>query len=385
MRALMISPQGSGVGYYRFKVPHDALKVGMDVKLWFVPESDDPQQTAERMFKMIGEGYDIVHCGYMTYLPYIEALVAARNRYGVPFVTDIDDDILNVPSYNQAFGAYHASAVNRRLARMHLRVSDAVSVSTAALGSMLNEVKTTVLPNLLATSDWVSVDEPLNDGAIRVMFAGNLGRAGDLEEVGPAFEYAMRTYPNMRLFFMNCIPSWAAEWMQDRKDPKANRAFAIRRCTVETYRAVFLHIQPHIVFAPVVRNEFNRSKSHIKAYDAAMCKSAFLCTDWDTYTDVPTRAAIKVTGESQWKEALDQLVTDADLRARLGQRLHDWAVNEWHVDKHVHKWVELYKRVLSKGPVSDLSDIVRPGGDDGVVRQNENSTVDERQTSFKGM
>ena len=106
---------------------------------------------------------------------------------------------------------------------------------------------------------------------------------------------------------------------------------------------------------------FNKSKSHIKAYDAAMCNSAFLCTDWDTYADVPNSGAIKVDGAYEWKEALDALVTDKALRKRLCGELHTWAIEEWNIDKHAQKWVNFYEKTITEGPITSFEDVVRSG------------------------
>lgn len=376
MRALMLDTQGGGVGYYRFKVPHAVLSKFMEVDylcIGDVKSKDIPQWLFQEFSK-----YDLVHIGYITHLPYIEACVAAREKYGMPFVADIDDDILNVPTYNAAFKAYHGGAAERKLARLFLRISDAVTVSTPQLADALraecNDIA--VLPNTLNADDWVMREQLPRDRSVRAMFAGNIGRYGDLLEVGEAFEYAMEKHEELRLLFMTCVPEWAGKWMGDMKDQSANRAYVIRRCAVETYRAVFMWANADIVFAPIQGNVFNKSKSHIKAYDAAMCGAAFLCSDWDTYAEVPNNAAIKVSGTYEWKEALDHLIGDKEMRERLAGRLKEWAVSEWKIGKHIHKWVELYERVIAKGPISDISQIVRPGGQsdvgggDGLDRQH---------------
>jgi hypothetical protein len=144
-------------------------------------------------------------------------------------------------------------------------------------------------------------------------------------------------------------------------------------------------LAPDVVFAPVQRNEFNRSKSHIKAYDAAMCNAAFLCTDWDTYANVPASAAIKVAGDYEWREAIDALIEDVPMRKRITRELYDWAVDECHIDKHVGKWVSLYERVIKQGPVRSLDDIVRPGGQHGVGASDVVEPVGSDQQGSSGI
>ncbi len=76
---------------------------------------------------------------------------------------------------------------------------------------------------------------------------------------------------------------------------------------------------------------------------------------------------MKVAGTYEWREAISQLVKDSALRKRLASELYDWAVGEWHIDRHIHKWVNLYQEVVEQGPVRELEQIVRPGGQHGTV------------------
>ena len=110
------------------------------------------------------------------------------------------------------------------------------------------------------------------------------------------------------------------------------------------------------------REQINESKSQIKAYDAAMTDAAFLCTDALPYADVPHDASIKVKTEYEWRESLCALVEDQALRQRLAGRLKTWCLDEWEIDRHIHKWVDLYDEIYARGPITGLDEIVRPSG-----------------------
>jgi len=372
MRIGVIHPQAGGVRYYRAELGVAALKrAGVDIEL-------HPNAFEDRidlwLMKHVKD-YDILHTGYVINHEILKYIVAAREYAEIPFITDIDDDFMNVPAYNIAFGDYHGGSQGRRITRMMLRMSDAVSVSTPRLQEQLDEdcKLSWVLPNCVYPPDWQLDKDPQRhqDDSVRFMFAGNLGRKGDLDTIEDALVHAMEDHPNLRLFFLGCLPDWALKWLPSPTDPIRNRVFTIPTMGMARYRATLRWIAPDVIFAPVAQNEFNRSKSHIKAYDAAMCNAAFLCTDWDTYAAVPASAAIKVAGNYEWREAIDALVTDAPMRKRTARELYDWVVDEWHIDKHVDKWVSLYERVVKKGPVRDLADIVRSGGRDGTVGTGE--------------
>jgi glycosyltransferase involved in cell wall biosynthesis len=314
-----------------------------------------------KLLDMIDD-YDLLHCGYTTSLDCVEAYVGLREKANIPVITDIDDDFVNVPTYNRAFQSYHQAAPHRRIVTLNLRVSDGVTVSTDHLATVLSPFarKLAVLPNYHDFEPWSqSPLDPrrLEDKSVRFMFSGGPGRLGDLATVKDAFEWAMDKFPQLRLFFVGVLPDWAYKWMENKIDPAANRCFFINSCPISTYRAILNWISPDVLFSPVVENEFNKSKSCIKAYDAAEISAAFLCSDWPTYEDVPNDCAIKVSGTYQWKEAIEQLIKDASMRVTLNSRLRDWTIEERLIDKHIHKWVSFYKEVIDKGPVRSYEDL----------------------------
>lgn len=363
MKVLALSTQSSGVGYYRFTVPLSGMKFkDVEVKLLNAEECVDFEVNVVKALKTFKP--DVVHIGYVTNQEVVGKLLGLREWLGVPFITDIDDDILNVPAYNTAYPYYHGAAQARKIARMQLRVSDSVSVSTPPLAAVLASdcKQTTVLPNCLRASDWESLAfGPSHPEYIRILFSGNMGRYGDLLVIREALESLMNSRNDVQLLFMGCVPDWATEWMKDVRNPFANRAFSISTCSIDLYMATLKYLSPDILIAPVDKNEFNKSKSHIKAYDAAMINATLVCTDWPTYGEVPNSAAIKLDNSPyQWHEALTALIDDPGMRFRLSARLKEWAFDSWTIDKHAQKWVDLYSEVSSVGPITSIDQIVRP-------------------------
>ena len=108
------------------------------------------------------------------------------------------------------------------------------------------------------------------------MYAAGHGHANDLEVIKDIFIESMVKYdgkegrPLMRPIFMGYTPPWAEPWLQDKLNPHANRAFYVQPSDPYTFFKIMRWIQPDILISPVEPNEFNQSKSHIKAFDAAM-------------------------------------------------------------------------------------------------------------------
>lgn len=387
LKVIFLNMQGLGVGEWRHWTPARAMERAGHKVTYFPAINNETAfttlsrkvtpQKLEATLLEAAKQHDIIHCGYSTIIEHLEALAAMRNYGNTPLLTDIDDDILNVPPYNASFKAYHGGSMERRIARMHLRISDAVSVSTPELSNILaNDSRhTNLLPNLPDAALWTNLPRDparADDKAIRVLFPGGQGRYGDLIDVGDGLTQAMDYFDGrvssdglqrqrMHLFFLGCVPDWAAKWLSDNQNPTANRVFVLRGGPYPTYRALLTYLQPDIIFSPVVHNQFNRSKSCIKAYESAFAGSAFLCSNYPTYADVPDDGCVKVHDNSPnaWFEALSMLVHDRERRLRTLRVLKDWTASQ-QIDNHIQKWVHSYEDVLSKPLVCSLDDIVRP-------------------------
>lgn len=371
MRPLIISPQSGGVAYYRAHMAAAEMRnKGLDP--FVITRLDELDAPIDQWLLANVKDFDVIHMGYATDLSMVELVIAARNYAKIPLIVDIDDDINNVPKYNTAFRAYHGGSRERKVAQFLLKVADMVTVSTEALQRALvgQTAPTVVLPNCVNKYDWAYAEGP-EDSATSIMFAGNIGRYGDLLEVQGAVETVMAKYPQIRLYFLGCLPDWAEKWMESRNDPHANRVFAIRACNNDLYRPILRYLNPDILIAPVQENTFNKSKSHIKAYDAAMVKADFVCSDYETYDEIPKDCALKISGEYEWREALEHTIEHPQRRIARARRLYSWALAEWSITKHINKWLESYEKAISDGPILDVRD--------ALERFNDGSRIEYAQ------
>lgn len=379
MKILHLSGQPhSAVGDYRTYMPSRALtRHGVDVT-WYdecdVHFTGCSKQSPSNLdwLTRIAPEYDLIHVTYPHSISELEAYVCAREAGDLHLVFDCDDDVYHVPTYNTAYGYYHVSGPALKAARISFHVGDAVSVTTKELHSVLHEdtKRCVILPNCIEPSTWEHPVDPNRDAdkSVRILFSNSMGHYGDLCELKDALCHLMDKYdgtnnkPLLRPLFFGFIPDWAQHWAADRYDPHANRAFVIPYSAVPTYRQVLRWLRPDIIAAPLQKNTFNESKSHIKIYDAAMSGAAFICTDWPTYGCVPPETCIKVDNTfAQWQWGLEQLIEDASLRNQKNALLKQYVLDEWIIDSHIHKWVEFYESVLATPRVRSLEDVVRPG------------------------
>lgn len=408
MKILHLPVHSSGVSYYRHHLPllalreagHTVISPNNALGNWAsqaARESTHYEMDYERYLSdVLGRGVDVIHSGWSNSLDHIELLVAARERYKVPVLIDYDDDVLHVDEYNVSYKFYHEGAFSRRVARLGMRVADAITVSTSPLNEAIKKDCrfTHTLPNYTHPPHWA--DTPLDperhyDKSIRILFAGGPSHLGDLTRVKEAVEWAISHYdgkegrPHVKLFFLCCMPDWAAKWVRNEKVATANRAFYIPGTDENTHlwHSLIRWLAPDILMAPLLHHEFNKSKSLIKAYDASMVEGcAFLCEDWPAYDEVPEDGCLRVghrsdklglkmgsEGADLWQRALKVAIENVDLRHNLSRRLREWTLDTRTIKVHINEWERVYEEALSRPIVRNLSDVVRPRiyGPDGSL------------------
>jgi hypothetical protein len=388
VKILHLYTAAGGVAQWRLEIPATALREAGHEVIGFHGDNHAFEDIARvnndealpTLCKLM-ETVDVVHVGYSDILQHTELLVqmreySIRNGRGVPFLTDIDDDLINVPTYNLGYKSYHPGAPGRKVALLQMHVSDGLVVSTVPLGKVLAPHARAVyhLPNLDDARLWVDLPyDPARaeDKSIRLLFAGGQGRFGDLAVLQEPLEWAMAHYdgrvhsgerrPKLRTFFVACTPDWASKWMGNDDDPTQNSSFHIWHSDPKTYRATLAYIAPDIMVNPVVTNPFNASKSCLKAYEASHVGAAFLCTDWPTHDPLPQEVCLKVSNTpTQWKESLGQLIEDKALRTRLSKRLSEFVLENCQIGPHIHLWESAYADAIKRGPIKDLSEVVNP-------------------------
>lgn len=374
MRILMINVQGTGVGWFRHWLPAAALRARGHEVIDF-PHSENCLATIDTetdgrlepwLMNVMGK-VDVVHMGYTTSESIIKMMACAREYAAkalgrnVPLITDIDDDILHVPTYNAAFGAYHGGSEARKLAKMQLQISDAVTVSTAPLGEALTKLckKQFVLPNCFQPADFAGYpSDPRReeDESVRVMFAGGRSRIGDIETLSEPLARLMEKHPQLRLLFFGSPPKWVGEYMPSKSDPAANRAFIVQGSALPTYWAAIKYLAPDIIINPLETNDFNKSKSCIKAYDAILAGAAYVGTDYPTHDPIPEEAMYKCVSPMQWEETLSYLIENKAARKKKALALKEWGLANATIEAHICKWESAYEDCISRPVVRSLED-----------------------------
>lgn len=378
MKILMLPTYFGGISWWRFEVPARALAArGHEV---YCPNGDQLDDHLRRAGSwknwLLGEvgKYDLLHVGYNPEPDFAISLFEVRDRLRVPIITDLDDALHAVPTYNGGYAAFHPGSRGSRVVQAQMAHSDALTFSTDPLAAHFGpkfQIPHAVLGNWIDPQDWTFPTPPerAEDRSVRLMVTGGNGRFGDWEIFKEPLQALMAKYngedgkPMLRLFFIGATPDWVGEWLQSKDDPKANRAFYIQPTErVREFNKAVQFIRPDIIASPTVHNEFNRCKSGLKYLEAAMAGAAFVCSDFDTYNIAPKDACIRLDNtQTQWTEGLSALIEDEALRLRLASKAAAHVLDACTIGAHIQEREDFYQQVLA-GRAPSASDSERMVG-----------------------
>lgn len=320
-----------GVGYYRMKLPFDALeRRGHKVMYRCVL----PFQPGRRPANHVLVGQRVSNEG--TSRKWLAAAGDVRR------VFELDDDLLNVDATSGAARLFYNDVSVRRRFVENLRSADAVTVSTPYLAGVVRaEYGVTapvhVLPNCLdpAVLDLASV---VQAGPMTVGWAGSDTHRGDFSFVrGPLRRFFARM-PGIGMTFMGVDyrhvvgAPWArlVPWVPVWSDPLAY----MRR------------LDWQVGLAPLAPTQFNRCKSALKALEYAARGIVVVASDVEPYRGFVRHGetGFLVGRDHQWGEYLELLAADPGLRARMGAAAREQALG-WLIDDHAWRWEQAYAQV----------------------------------------
>jgi hypothetical protein len=276
---------------------------------------------------MAAAGHDAVHHTAMRGIDIVEADAAVVQRACLPqavqalelvvqaggeYWYEVDDDVFNLDADNVLFSDFNAPW--RRTGFMHaMNMAKGLIVSTEPLAEALREYndRAVVVPNCLPDyfADLAVPDEPRRE-AVRVVWAGSPTHHGDIHE---AVRYGVRKAVGR---------SDDAELTVVGHDYR--RDFGVRGGSFRKWSGSIPDFHASlpaydIGLCPLRRTTFNRSKSGTKAMEYQAAGVVPIAQDCEAYRPVVTDGVdgFLVRTEHEWKDRLELLIHDHELRARM--------------------------------------------------------------------
>lgn len=277
----------------------------------------------------------------------------ARLEGGPLLVAECDDDLINVRPDNALFtlGGVDFETYLREdvpAARRILDTADLVTVSVPHLAEVLAEQTDTPIVVLPNTVDPVLLEVPQRlrepGERLRVGWGGSPTHDIDIRLNADGIRYGLRK-ADAQLVMLG------ADYRHLLKHPDTE--YHPWQTRIDNYY-VIVH-SSHVALAPLADDAFNRSKSALKALEAAALGIPVVASDVRPYREFITHGetGFLCRTEDDWMKAIRTLGNDEDLRRAMGTAARQRAA-ELTTDKWAPRWVEAYRDAIARKRESAL-------------------------------
>lgn len=305
---------GTACGYYRIRLPFDHMKAnGLDVE--YVREGTAPDGA-------IIVGQRVGGPGFM--LHWLKA------RQSHKLVWETDDDLWTIDPTNFR-AARNFTPEQLREIEQTASVAHLVTVSTEPLADVMRRYN----PNVVVIQNHVDsalfdLERPKRD-RLTVGWAGGDSHLRDWEMVAPRLRRFLSRNPDVdfhsigaNYLIANKVRGRHTGWSTDLFD---------------YYRTIDFDIG----IAPLIPNQFNRSKSAIKALEYSALGIPVIASDVEPYQAfvVDGVTGFLVSKDHEWEARLRDLVNDEAMRLEMGAAAKEHA-RKWSIAEGWKLWADAY-------------------------------------------
>lgn len=200
-------------------------------------------------------------------------IVQQAQQMGIKVIIDLDDDILNVPEHNPAYGLYSGS--NQRFIMQAIRMSDELWVSTDGIKNSCIRLNKNihVIPN--AHNDYLhkpSLKKPFNTDNKICFYRGGDTHRLDLFEYQYKIADVCAKNPDWKFIFMGADNNH--EFLAVNK--KNSNVWACNKLPTMQYFSYLYNLNPAMMICPLQDNILNHGKSNISLLEATYAGSGFV-------------------------------------------------------------------------------------------------------------
>lgn len=232
-----------------------------------------------------------------------------------PLIIDIDDLMSEIPTYNQAAKILKKTSDRSKIGIAILKEADAITTTCRFLAEKVKSTnpRTFILPNCVEPKMWEHERPMKSDGKVRVLWSGSSARFGDIMMMKETLFWLHDKYHDkVKLILTGTCPEFAVPWVEQ------GFAYVTQWAPIPDYMMVMRHIAPDIGLAPLLPNDFNRSKSPLKYLDHAMMGAAGIYSRECTYDCVAEeRTGLKASSPEEWQISLTRLIENPLLRSNI--------------------------------------------------------------------
>lgn len=278
----------------------------------------------------------------------IAFLRCAKDLLKKPIVTEVDDWLFDVPSYNLASSAYKPNSDAEWCAYQQINLSDALIVSTKFLQDNLKAMFPTksiyVVPNSIDFPLWENA-KPFEtipkkkEGMVRIIYTGCGNHDWDVEIVKKPLLALLDIYPNLEIVWPMRFESW--------KDVNHERVIYVNKWIPFTnYPGMVKAWGGDIGIAPLRDNNLNRAKSNLRWIEYSALKIPTVCSKVQPFEESIKngRTGFLANTKKDWFEYLGDLIESESLRTSIGKEAYFDVKRRFNMDDTS----KLYQHILEK-------------------------------------
>jgi len=309
----------------------------------------DEDGNVDRQFQAIGAEYDIIFSSYIDNPRGYAWLRALSQRYDVPLIMDIDDNLFDVDENSPVYEEYHPGSMKLFYCSTILRDVDYMTVSTGPLKFVYGHKRPDkhpipeVIPNgidLYRYNHPRIKGLPKGRGKIKIGWWGGWTHYSDIEMVEPAIKRVLEKYPNVSFESVGMI-SDLFEGVERASQRNGSATFS-------DWVRLWQGFQFDIAICPIRASEFNNGKSDIKWQEAAAARMPVVASDFGPYARSIEhgKTGFLAGSEDQWVEYLSKLIEDEQLRIDIADAAYKVVSEEKAIQHVVGKYKDLFERVV---------------------------------------
>lgn len=265
-----------------------------------------------------------------------------RGESGVKFVCDLDD-WYKLPDYHPNYSQYKNGGAQQIID--NIKFADLVTVTTDRLYNKVKDLNKNVhvVPNALPYGRGQFTEQPeKNNNTFNFIYTG---QSSHLEDV------RLMQAPIRRISRSNTVSFSLAGykphgvWTAIEKVFNQGGAYErIESQPLNDYMQVYDKADCSLV--PLCINEFNACKSNLKLLEAAAKKIPAIVSHVPPYRDDHDAPVLWVKSSDDWYKHMKFLSENRDYAAEMGEALHQWAKEKYHLDKWNQVRFELYQSII---------------------------------------
>lgn len=263
---------------------------------------------------------------------------------GLRVIYDTDDNLWSLQASNPHKDVFDKHQDGFSMCAMECH---AITVSTKGLQSAvktaLPRFKGDILicPNAMDFNLYQPVSVKRNPDKIVIGWAGSDTHRTDVKEAWSVLPDVMMEHDNVYMEFVGTAPPPSL---------LGHPRVRLRRFVpVGEFMSRLSSWGWDITLAPLEDNRFNRSKSNIKMLEAGALSIPILISDVQPYNEFCALGDLnwlKCSAPVQWKNKLNALIEDADLRKMYGERIKRVSQQWFDIKKLKDNWIHALQTVM---------------------------------------